>query len=280
MGLGDQSLYDRLLACREQGLSGIPTEELFGYLEDTAEALDFLNSPVHDLGSGPAAIQHCDVKPHNLMIVGGAVQVCDFGLARMMGADRATTAAASIAYAAPECLVEGKPSDSTDQYSLAITFYELKTGGLPYQDTTMAAAMDAKRGETLDFAGLPEAQKAVLRHATRLDPRHRYGSCREMVNALREAAAGSGSDASRNDTGAAASCSPWPRGPSGAAVWLWRGGLGRRDRSPLPCAALVGEGGRVLSAERLCRGDRGLRRSDPSPIRKTPARCSAGPAAT
>ena len=72
MGLGDQSLYDRLLECRQQGLSGIPVEELFGYLEDAAEALDFLNSPVHELGSGPAAIQHCDVKPHNLMIVGGS----------------------------------------------------------------------------------------------------------------------------------------------------------------------------------------------------------------
>ena len=38
------------------------------------------------LGTGLAAIQHCDIKPHNLMIVGGSVQVCDFGLARMMGA--------------------------------------------------------------------------------------------------------------------------------------------------------------------------------------------------
>jgi hypothetical protein len=36
------------------------------------------------------------------LIVGDAVQVCDFGLARMLGADRATTAAASIAYAAAD----------------------------------------------------------------------------------------------------------------------------------------------------------------------------------
>ena len=74
MGLGDLSLFDRLDQCRAQGLDGIPPDELHRYMEDVAEAIDFLNSPLHDLGSGPAAIQHCDIKPHNLMIVGGAAK--------------------------------------------------------------------------------------------------------------------------------------------------------------------------------------------------------------
>ena len=191
MGLGDQSLFDRFEKCREEGLSGIPDEELFAYLKDSARALDFLNGAVHDLGSGLVAIQHCDIKPHNLMIVGGAVQVCDFGLARMMGGDRATTAAASIAYAAPECLVEGKPSQSTDQYSLAVTFFELKTGKLPYDDLSLAAVMDAKRNETLDFSSLPEAAQAVLRRATAANPAERYPSCGEMVDQLYAAMTGS-----------------------------------------------------------------------------------------
>ena len=185
MGLGEQSLYDRLEQCRNEGLPGIPDDELLGYLEDSAAAIDFLNSPVHDLGSGPAGIQHCDIKPHNLVLVGGSVQVCDFGLARMMGADRATTAAASIAYAAPECLVQGKPSDSTDQYCLAVSFVELKTGQLPYSDTTIAAVMEAKRKDQLDLSMLPAAARAVVRRATSSDPAKRYSSCREMVRELR-----------------------------------------------------------------------------------------------
>ena len=37
------------------------------------------------------------------------------------------------------------PSFSTDQYSLAITYYELKTGKLPYEDDSLAAILDAKR---------------------------------------------------------------------------------------------------------------------------------------
>ena len=118
MGLGDLSLFDRLEQCRAQGLEGIPPEELLGYMEDVAEAIDFLNSPVHDMGSGPAAIQHCDIKPHNLMIVGGAAQICDFGLARMMGADRATTAASTIAYAAPGVFAD-RPAQRVDRSILA-----------------------------------------------------------------------------------------------------------------------------------------------------------------
>jgi len=190
MGLGDLCLFDRLQQCRSQGLEGIPRDELLGYMEDVAEAIDFLNSPVHDLGSGAAAIQHCDIKPHNLMIVGGAAQVCDFGLARVLGADRATSAAASVAYAAPECLQTGLPSASTDQYSLAVSYYELRTGSLPYGDEALAAVMDAKQHERLDVSRVTGPEQAVLRRATRCDPKQRYPSAAAMVAALCAAAGG------------------------------------------------------------------------------------------
>ena len=124
------------------------------------------------------------------MIVGGSAQVCDFGLARMMGSNRATTAAGSIAYAAPETLIENKPCFSTDQYSLAVTYFELKTGKLPYEDDSLAAVLDAKRNATLDFSALPDAERAVLQRATLRNPDERYASCRELTAALREAAFG------------------------------------------------------------------------------------------
>jgi len=189
MGLGDKSLMDRLQECRASGLEGIPVEELLGYMEDTAEAIDYLNSPVHDQGSGPIAIQHCDIKPHNLMIVGGAVQVCDFGLARMMGVDRVTTGAASIAYAAPELLDSNSVSSSTDQYSLAITYFELRTGKLPYRDDTIGAVLDAKQQETLELSACTPSEQEVLRRATSRDSSRRFPSTTEMVKALRRATA-------------------------------------------------------------------------------------------
>jgi serine/threonine protein kinase/cytochrome c-type biogenesis protein CcmH/NrfG len=188
MGLGDKSLMDRLEECRVEGLSGIPVEELLGYMEDAAEAIDYLNQPVHDQGAGPIAVQHCDIKPHNLMIVGGAVQVCDFGLARMMGSNRATTGAASLAYAAPELLENNKVSPSTDQYSLAVTYYELRAGKLPYAEGGVVQVLEAKYQNRLDCSACTPAEQVVLRRATSCTPADRFPSTLEMVKALRRAA--------------------------------------------------------------------------------------------
>jgi len=188
MGLGHQSLADRLAECQQQGLDGIPIEELLGYMEDAAKAIDFLNSPVHELESGVGAIGHCDIKPLNILIVGGAVQVCDFGLAHIVGAARSTAAAmGTIAYVAPE-LLEGKPSPATDQYCLAISYFELRTGALPYDQETASAVMKAVLDGALNFSKLPEAEQAVVRKATSKNPSDRFPSALEMVAALRQAA--------------------------------------------------------------------------------------------
>ena len=188
MGLGHQSLADRLAECQQQGLDGIPIEELLGYMEDAAKAIDFLNSPVHELESGVGAIGHCDIKPLNILIVGGAVQVCDFGLAHIVGAARSTAAAmGTIAYVAPE-LLEGKPSPATDQYCLAISYFELRTGALPYDQETASGVMKAVLDGALNLSKLPEAEQAVVRKATAKNPGDRFPSAMGMVTALRQAA--------------------------------------------------------------------------------------------
>ncbi len=209
MGLGDISLFDRLQQCRAAGERGIPAEELLHYMDGAAAAIDYLNRPIHDLGSGPVAIQHCDIKPHNIMIVGGAAQLCDFGLARAIGAVRMTSAmAATIAYAAPECLQTGEPSAASDQYSLAITYYELRTSQLPYQDATYGVVMSAVMQGELDLSAASKAEQPVLRRATSLDPASRFPSASEMVRCLRAACEG------RSDP-LPESCLRGPVGPSG-----------------------------------------------------------------
>src|SRR5687768_7832354 len=55
--LADRTTWDRFRECRNQGLPGIPRDELLNYLHETAEALDFLYEE-HQL-------QHLDVKPQN-----------------------------------------------------------------------------------------------------------------------------------------------------------------------------------------------------------------------
>ncbi len=76
----------------------------------------------------------------------------------------------TIAYVAPE-LLEGKPSGTTDQYCLAISYYELRTGLLPYLQETASAVMKAVIEGDLDFSKVPEAEQAVLRHRHGQGPR-------------------------------------------------------------------------------------------------------------
>src|SRR5262245_52286575 len=71
MELADRNLHHRFKECQANGLPGIPRDELLRYMEETAEALDFMN--------GQHGLQHLDIKPANLFLVQNHVKVADFG---------------------------------------------------------------------------------------------------------------------------------------------------------------------------------------------------------
>jgi hypothetical protein len=188
MGLGHKSLADRLEECRKQGLTGIPIDELLNYLQDAARAIDYLNSPRHEFPSGLKAIQHCDIKPPNILIVGDAAQVCDFGLAREQDNLRSTSLALSPVYAAPEMIESNTPSPSTDQYSLAMSYLELRTGELPFPpESTAHSVIQAHLNGKIDLSRLAPAEREVIRRATARQPADRFSSTSEMIAALRAA---------------------------------------------------------------------------------------------
>ncbi len=188
MLLGGKSLQQRLRECVEEGLPGIPPKELISYMDESAKGIDFLNAPQHDLGEGPIAIQHSDVKPANIVLIGSSAVVCDFGLARILTRNQvtATSAAGTPAYMAPEA-ISGKPSRTSDQYSLAVTYYHLRTGALPVNDGSLWEVLDAHRMGRLKLGLVPETEQEVLRKATDLNWENRFKSNVEMVDALREA---------------------------------------------------------------------------------------------
>ena len=195
--LCDKNLADRLAECQLQGSAGIPVDELLRYMEEAAKAIDFLNALRHDLGDGPVAIQHCDIKPANIMLTGGSVMICDFGVAAFLGNSRiastATSMAGSPAFMSPEC-TRCKPSATSDQYSLAITYFELRTGRLPFRSQTLIDVLDAHRSGSLDLSLLARHEQAVIRKATSVNPEDRYPSSVAFVWALRHAV-GSADDA-------------------------------------------------------------------------------------
>lgn len=187
MTLGDGTLLDRLKRCQASGQKGIPRQELMEHLRDAVKGLQFLND--ND-------VQHCDVKPENLLVVGGSVQVCDYGsaLRAIYAAEARTNQGYTEQYAAPEQLGAKriKVQKTTDLYALAITYYALRTGKFPWSDQAEEPIPLLKYDERFDFTALARQtrhryERDVLRRALRRDPKQRQRSVTEFLTELERA---------------------------------------------------------------------------------------------
>src|SRR5204863_21578 len=78
MELADRTLLDRFRDSVANGLSGIPAAELLLYMQDAAKGIDYLNAQYTADGQQRISVQHRDIKPQNLLLVGGSVKVSDF----------------------------------------------------------------------------------------------------------------------------------------------------------------------------------------------------------
>ena len=187
MELADRTLGDRLREARAAGLPGIPGSELLEYLLEAAKGIDFLNEPRHALG-GKAGVrlQHRDIKPANILLVGTGVKVADFGLIRLLEHSYAShTGALTPAYAAPEFFA-GQTSPSSDQYSLAVAYCELRGGQLPFRGS-MAVLMYGHVNSPPDLTMLPPAERSAVARALAKRPADRWPRCRAFVEALTRA---------------------------------------------------------------------------------------------
>jgi serine/threonine protein kinase len=177
MELADRTLLDRLQEVVAQSQAGIPRRELLRYSQEAARVLDYLNKPRHFLGgTKPVGIQHGDVKPQNILLVGEGVKVGDFGLVRLLERSQARHAGGlTPGYAAPEVL-RGEVSRWSDQYALAVTYCHLRGGRLPF-----GARRD---GTPPDLEKVPEDERPALARALADEPRRRWPNCRAFVRAL------------------------------------------------------------------------------------------------
>jgi formylglycine-generating enzyme required for sulfatase activity len=177
MELGEHTLQQRLLEAQGEGFPGIPALELLEYLRDAARGLDYLHS-LH--------IQHRDIKPHNLLLVGGGVKVADFGLAKLLRQPAVDNSGNwTPAYAAPEFFA-GQTVTQSDQYSLAVTYCQLRGGRLPFAGPRMKLLRDHMEAAP-DLSMLPESERPAVARALAKDPAQRWPSCRAFVSALEPA---------------------------------------------------------------------------------------------
>ncbi|MBA3451506.1 MAG: serine/threonine protein kinase [Deltaproteobacteria bacterium] len=175
---------------------------------DVDTALDVLAQIADALDAAHArGVVHRDLKPDNVMLGSGAppkVYVLDFGLAKLVTPADAVAPASMLTgqgtwlgtpgYMAPEQWSADGAGPASDRYSLGVMAFELLSGSLPFQATSLPQMMEQHfraKVPALSTRGAIQARSTfdpVVSRAMAKDPEARFPSAREMVEALRAAA--------------------------------------------------------------------------------------------
>jgi len=145
-------------------------------------------------------IIHRDVKPGNLMVVGGpvgggemTVKLTDFGIARAIEQTRITQVGSVVgtaAYLAPEQVRGEEATPATDVYALGVVLYQFLTGRLPYEGSSLAELAVRQQNEkplppSTYNDEVPGSLGAAVLRALEGDPNRRYASADELSSGLR-----------------------------------------------------------------------------------------------
>jgi serine/threonine-protein kinase len=173
---------------RDDGWVGV--DEAVAIIEQACEGLHY----AHRHG-----VVHRDVKPGNLLRAReGEVKLADFGIAKATEQSSITQVGSVLgtaAYLAPEQARGEEAGPRADLYALGVVAYQLISGRLPYEATSLTElALKQQREEppmldTLVAAVGPELAEAIAL-ALALDPRERYQTAREMGRGISDGADG------------------------------------------------------------------------------------------
>jgi len=162
-------------------------------------------------------IIHRDVKPGNLMVIGGpagrprrggsahepetdemTVKLTDFGIARLAEQTRLTQVGSVVgtaAYLAPEQARGGETTPAADVYALGVVIYQMLTARLPWEGSTLAELAIRRESEsplppTSYDGSVPDTLSTAVLRALEGDAGQRYASAKELSAALRAGISG------------------------------------------------------------------------------------------
>lgn len=186
MERADGNLEDLRQVYLEETGTNIPTDHALDILEHVAEGLDFLAElKLEGINSSSRGLQHCDVKPSNLLLLGDCVKIADFGLcAGTSWQTHRSGWRGTLPYAAPEQF-KGQAALGTDQFALCITFIRLCAGDRPFWNNLPTDAPPT--GLPVDLTKLREREIPVIARALHPHADSRWPSCRAFIRALRDA---------------------------------------------------------------------------------------------
>ncbi|MDY3553176.1 serine/threonine-protein kinase [Gemmata sp. JC717] len=183
MELAEATLLDLMQVYRDELGQDVEPATLCLYLWQVADALDFLNARQHVRDGRRVGFQHGDVKPNNILLFGDVAKLTDHGLATPTHAASTPCARQGTReYAAPEVFL-GAVTDWSDQFSLAVTYYALRTGTFPFAPPVKAASRSSLR-PLANLGGVTDAEQPALRRALAPVPQERFPSCLEFMAAL------------------------------------------------------------------------------------------------
>jgi serine/threonine-protein kinase len=169
--------------CARKG--SLPVDQAADLCMQTLSAL----AHAHSLG-----VVHRDLKPANLMVTdGGSVKIMDFGIARVAGTERLTSAGFMMgtpAYMAPEQVLGQDIDARTDLYATGVVLYHLTTGRLPFKGDTPLEMAQSRINDTPTPArsvrdDLPAWLAQVLDIALAREPERRFQTALLFREALR-----------------------------------------------------------------------------------------------